>query len=336
MYHSITIGDKNTYDDWHLVATERPCVAAAAPKTRYVDIPGANGSIDLTDALAGRASLSNREGSFEFYVLNDYPGYDWMKIYHEVSNYLHGQRMRMTLEDDPNYYYEGRFSVNSWKSQKDWSRITIDYNLDPQKYWQGEGDEPEPVEEQGSGLTKASARRASLISYHSIVFGGMNTYDDWKLVSVERPSVAFPAVKTQYVDTPGADGQIDLTELLLYEPAYANREGSFEFYVLNDYPGYDWVEVYDKVTRYLHGKKMQMVLEDDPDFFYIGRFAINNFKTQKDWSRLTINYNLEPFRHHRGWVEEPILDQSWDPITDHKLDPLIATAFEPIALGGKF
>lgn len=300
MYHSITFGDKNTYDDWHLVATERPCVAAAAPKTRYIDIPGANGSIDLTDALAGRASLSNREGSFEFYVLNDYDGYDWVSIYDAVSAYLHGKKMRMTLEDDPDYYYEGRFSMNAWKSQKDWSTIVIDYNLEPAKHWQGRGAEPIPAVETGSGMTKANARRAALTSYHSIVFGEMNSYDDWKLVSVDRPSVEFPEVKTKYYDASGADGQIDLTNVLSADPVYANREGSFEFYVLNDYPGYDWVVVYNKITQYLHGKKMRMMLEDDPGYFYVGRFAVNSWKTQKDWSRLVIDYNLEPTKYEEG------------------------------------
>lgn len=349
MYHSITFGNKNTYDDWHLVATERPCVAAAAPKLRYIDIPGGNGSIDLTDALAGRASFSNREGSFDFYVLNDYPGYNWVDVYRMVSEYLHGKRMTMTLEDDPNYFYEGRFSVNSWKSQENWSQITIDYNLDPEKYWQGVGVEPKPVKELGSGLAKVAARRAAMISYHSLVFeeiqddesddssiSRINTYDDWHLVATERPSIAFPDVKTQYVDTPGLDGQIDLTEALINGPTYSNREGSFEFYVLNDYPGYNWVTVYDKITQYLHGKKMRLILEDDPEYFYKGRFTVNEFKTQKDWSHLTIDYNLEPFKHHIGWVTEPILDQSWDPITNHRLDPILSTAYEPIAYGGKF
>lgn len=329
MYHSITFGDKNTYDDWHLVATERPCVVSAQPKTRYIDIPGANGSIDLTDALAGRASLSNREGSFEFYVLNDYSGYNWVRVYREVSNYLHGRKMRMTLEDDPNYYYEGRFSVNQWKSQKDWSRIVIDYNVEPNKYWQGSGAEPVPVTPQGTGLTKALERRRALMSYHSIVFGDMNSYDDWHLVATERPAVAFPKPKTKYYDAPGADGQLDLTDVLSIDPVYDNREGSFEFYVLNDYPGYDWVTVHDTITHYLHGKKLRMTLEDDPDFFYEGRFAVNEWKTQRDWSRLVINYNLLPFKRRIGLVTEPILDHTTDPILDNQLDFIYYTAFEP-------
>lgn len=137
MYHSITFGNKNTYDDWHLVPTSRPVIEPPKPKTQYVDIPGADGSIDLTESLAGRPVFSDREGSIEFHVLNDLDGvtdYNWVNVYEEVMGYLHGKFMRMSLEDDPLYFYEGRFSVNSWKTNEDRSTITIDYRLGPYKY----------------------------------------------------------------------------------------------------------------------------------------------------------------------------------------------------------
>lgn len=137
MYHSITFGNKNTYDDWHLVSTSRPVIAPPKPKMQYVDIPGADGSIDLTESLAGRPVFSDREGSLEFYVLNDLDGvenYNWSTVYEEITAYLHGQFMRMILEDDPENFYEGRFSINSWKTNEDRSTITIDYRLGPYKY----------------------------------------------------------------------------------------------------------------------------------------------------------------------------------------------------------
>lgn len=327
MYHSITIGDKNTYDDWHLVATERPKVAIPAVKRRYIDLPGANGSVDLTTALSGRASLSNREGSFEFYVLNDYAGYNWADIYREIMAYLHGRKFQMTLEDDPNYYYYGRFSVNEWKSQKDWSRIVIDYNLEPDKYWQGTGSEPTPAEEQGSGMTVANERRSNGISMHSIVFGDVNSFDDWHLVSVERPVVNPPAPKVHYIDNPGADGQIDLTHALLSDPVYANREGSFEFYVLNQYSGYNWVEMHDRIVRYLHGKTMKLTLEDDSDFYYKGRFFVNEWKTQKDWSHIVIDYNLEPYKYYWDDEEYAILDDGTNPILDAELAKIYGSEY---------
>lgn len=131
MYHSVTFGDKNTYDDWHIVPSSRPLFAPPPVKTNYVDIPGSNGHIDLTDALNGYPVFENRVGSIEFIVLNGYGS--WTERYSEISNYLHGQKMKAYLEDDPGWYYEGRFSINEWRSEKDWSRIVIDYDVYPYK-----------------------------------------------------------------------------------------------------------------------------------------------------------------------------------------------------------
>lgn len=130
-YHSITIGDKNTWDDWHLVPTSRPLVPPPNVNTSYVTVPGSSGSLDLTEALTGYPTYANRTGSWEFLVLNGYG--EWYARYSDIMSYLHGKRFRAILDDDPNYYYEGRFSVASWASNKDWSRITISYNVGPYK-----------------------------------------------------------------------------------------------------------------------------------------------------------------------------------------------------------
>ena len=102
-------------------------------KTNYVDIPGADGHIDLSEALSGEPLYKNRSGSTTFYVMNGYK--PWEHIYSEIMNYLHGQKMQVYLEDDPFYYYEGRFSVNTWRSEKSRSEIVIDYNIAPYKLY---------------------------------------------------------------------------------------------------------------------------------------------------------------------------------------------------------
>ena len=139
MYHSVTFGSKNTWTDWHLVATSRPVIDPPSVKTRYVEIPGADGTIDLTDSLTGAPSYNDREGNMDFYVLNQYDifgpsDYNWVDVYSEIVSYLHGKRLQMILEDDPGYYYEGRFTVDSWKTEADRSTITIGYHLDPFRY----------------------------------------------------------------------------------------------------------------------------------------------------------------------------------------------------------
>ena len=130
-YHSITIGSRNTWDNWHLVPTSRPLVEPPSVRTNYIDIPGASGSLDLTEALTGYPTYNNRSGSWEFLVMNGYRS--WDVAYSDIMAYLHGKKLRAVLDDDPDYYYEGRFSVNGWSSDKNWSKITINYNVGPYK-----------------------------------------------------------------------------------------------------------------------------------------------------------------------------------------------------------
>ena len=144
MYHSITFIDVddatkrvNTWEDWHLVPSSRPVIVPPKVQTKYVDIPGADGSLDLTDYLAGRPTFANREGTIEFTVLNNYNieryKYNWSRLYSDIMDYLHGKRKLMILEDNPHYYYKGRFSVDSWATDQHNSKITIGYNLWPYK-----------------------------------------------------------------------------------------------------------------------------------------------------------------------------------------------------------
>lgn len=57
----------------------------------------------------------------------------WATLYSEIMTFLHGKSGKLVLEDDPGYYYEGRFKVNPWKSEESWSTIAIDYKLSPYK-----------------------------------------------------------------------------------------------------------------------------------------------------------------------------------------------------------
>ena len=139
MYHSIWFGTdasrsasgKNSWAAWHLVPTSRPLVNPPPVKTNYIPIPGADALLDLTESLSGRPLYGNRSGSWEFLVMNDY--HEWQELYSEIMAYLHGKILQVVLEDDTTYFYEGRLSVNSWKSNPTNSVITIDYNLQPYK-----------------------------------------------------------------------------------------------------------------------------------------------------------------------------------------------------------
>lgn len=127
----VTFGTKHSYRDWGLLLKSRPVISPPSPKTVYVDIPGSDGIIDLTESLTGDVKFDNRTIKCEFVVLD--ARNRWSDIYSEIMDYLHGQRMRVRLDEDPTYYYEGRLQVNEWKSDKVTSTITIEGDVEPYK-----------------------------------------------------------------------------------------------------------------------------------------------------------------------------------------------------------
>lgn len=128
-YHSINIGDVNTWDDWHIVPTSRPLVATPSVRESYVEIPGADGVLDYTEALAGKPVYGQRTGSWEFIVINGYQ--DWTILYNIIRDYLHGKKFEIILDDEPDYVYTGRLKLNEWRSEEHWSVVVIEYNIDP-------------------------------------------------------------------------------------------------------------------------------------------------------------------------------------------------------------
>ena len=121
----------NTWTDWHLIPSSRPAIAHPPFVSKYIEIPGSDNVLDLTDYLSGRANLGQRQGSLGFIVANGFE--DWETIRQRIINTIHGKRIKMMLQDDPDFYYEGRFTVGNWESGSENSGISLSYQLDPYK-----------------------------------------------------------------------------------------------------------------------------------------------------------------------------------------------------------
>lgn len=122
---------KHTYTDFNMIPKSKITFNPPSVKSQYIDITGANGRLDYTQLLTGNIAYDNRIGTIEFVVLT--PS-SYASVYSQLLAYFHGKETRVILDDDPNYYYQGRFFVNQWKSQEGASTIAIDYSLDPFKY----------------------------------------------------------------------------------------------------------------------------------------------------------------------------------------------------------
>ena len=128
----IKIGDKWSYDVWGLLLAKGWSLDAAKPKTSYVEIPASDGSIDLSEVLAGEPRYLNRALSFGlvFTQAED----DWESLRQTVENYCSGQRMRLTLPHDPRHYLLGRITSGDFERQAGSAVLYFDVQCDPWRY----------------------------------------------------------------------------------------------------------------------------------------------------------------------------------------------------------
>ena len=130
---------------------------------------------------------------------------------------------------------------------------------------------------------------------HSLIISGKNTWDTWHMAPKTRPYVAAPPVKEEYVDVPGADGSLDYTEVLTGAPKYGMRTGTWDFIIENGWK--DPFQLQTELLQFLHGKKHQIVLVDDPEYYYTGRLTLDIRLNPKDYNTVQIKYNLDPYKN---------------------------------------
>jgi hypothetical protein len=126
----IQIGGIHTNADWGLVLTSQN-IGMPKPKNMMIDIPGGNGSIDLTQALTGGVFYSNRAGQFEFDLL-EHPS-KWPERLERITALIHGKKHRIILPDDPDWCYNSRLSVSSFKNKNNVGKLVIDADSEPYK-----------------------------------------------------------------------------------------------------------------------------------------------------------------------------------------------------------
>ncbi len=127
----ISFDETHSYHDLNLILSAVQ-IPPAKPKTKYIDIPGADGSLDLSEAL-GEIKYSDRECSFTFTMLpTDFT--TWEEKQTEVSNLLNGKEVKIVLDKDDEYFYKGRCTVDSYSEKKKIRQIVVKAKVHPFKY----------------------------------------------------------------------------------------------------------------------------------------------------------------------------------------------------------
>lgn len=137
-----------------------------------------------------------------------------------------------------------------------------------------------------------------------VKFGNYHSWNDFSLILSEK-TIEAAKPKTAQVEIPGADSVLDLTEYF-GEVNYNNRKLTFVFSTI--VPRSKFLNLFSEIQNAIHGKKMRIVLDDDPHFYYLGRITVSEWKADKNVGKLTIDCDCEPFKykHYETIVTEEV------------------------------
>ena len=131
---------------------------------------------------------------------------------------------------------------------------------------------------------------------NTVTFDTYRSYEDLHLI-LSSKTIGAPNPKVETIDLPGGDGVLDLTEFF-DGTKYANRQLSFDFSTMVSPASF--MQQFSTVQNLLHGRKMDIFLSDDPDWYYTGRVSVNEWKADRNIGKFTIDCDCEPFKHRHS------------------------------------
>lgn len=123
------------------------------------------------------------------------------------------------------------------------------------------------------------------------VFGNRYSRDDYGAV-MNYARITPPAVKENYVDIAGGNSAIDLTEAV---GGLVYGDGSIEFmFTLFS------AEKKDRMKNHLHGKRMEIILEREQEFYYDGRVTCTKEERNGSLYELYFTARVRPYKYEKA------------------------------------
>lgn len=128
----IKIGTRWSFDSWGLFLASGWNLSAAPVRESYLDIPGRDGSLDISEVLSGEPRYGDRELSFDLITLA--PESEWESIKQAFDAYCNGQRMTLMLAQDQSHYLRGRIKVGNISRSLGVASISVTVRCEPWRY----------------------------------------------------------------------------------------------------------------------------------------------------------------------------------------------------------
>lgn len=127
----------------------------------------------------------------------------------------------------------------------------------------------------------------------NVFFDEYRSFDDFSLILTSH-TIGSADAKTETVNIDGADGVLDLTEYF-GDINFKNRTLSFEFSSIIESKYF--VELYSAVQNYFNGRRMRILIDNDPYYYYMGRVSVDDWKSNKAVGKISIKVDAEPYKY---------------------------------------
>ena len=159
-------------------------------------------------------------------------------------------------------------------------------------------------------------------------FGDKHSTRDWGVYPSIRPEIGLPETNTNYVEIPYSNVTLDFTEVLTGFPTYRNREITWKFLYIGKRE--DWSNKYSEIARDVHGKRLKIIMDEDPSYYYMGRCEMESWESDRLSSTITIKATCEPFKYE---LKSSLEDWLWDPFD---FDTDVAREYKDLEIDGTY
>lgn len=102
----------HTLRDWGLAIGNNNCIGDPVLETFYLDVPGADGILDYSEALTGRPIYKYRP--IEITLGGKKTPAVWAGFMSTLRSLLHGKVINIVFDDFPGYYWTGRAEITGF------------------------------------------------------------------------------------------------------------------------------------------------------------------------------------------------------------------------------
>lgn len=114
-YHSI--------NDWGLAIGNNDYIGTPVLEEHYIEVPGANKLLDVSQALTGRRTYKSRPINIKFGAVNK--AVNWDLVISTFRNRIDGRVVRLIFDNDETHYWSGRCQITDFDRIRTLGEFTL-------------------------------------------------------------------------------------------------------------------------------------------------------------------------------------------------------------------